>query len=147
LNLEHLLNLRKPVNPIEKPAMTPIMTSTPEYYAPVSNPNDCLIIPRHPDPRIKPEYLGINDKPEELKPPMIYEKIDGRTAQIMLKNSCNTYILYTDFVNAGNTPYFPYKPIPVELAVHNTSQFTLNTQTKRLLMEVDNIIQSEILYP
>ena len=132
----------------EEPVTTPVMTSVP-----VDNPDDNLVIhpekpvtPGHPDPRIKLGYLGIYDKPEEVKPPMVYGKIDGRTAQIMLDNDCSTYVLSTDFANAGNIPCFPCKPIPVELAVRNASQFTLNTQTKKLPMEVGNITQSKASY-
>ena len=77
---------------------------------------------------------------------MVYGKIDGRIAHIMLDSDCSTYILSTDFANAGNTPCFPCKSIPVELAVRNASQFTLNTQTKKLPMEVDNITQSKASY-
>ena len=132
----------------EEPVTTPVMTS-----APVDNPDDNLVIhpekpvtPRHPDPRVKLGYLGIYDKPEEVKPPMVYGKIDGRIAQIMLDSGCSTYVLSTDFANAGNIPCFPCKPVPVELAVRNASQFTLNTQTKKLPMEVGNITQSKASY-
>ena len=113
---------------------------------PVGNPDDSLVIPRHPDPRVKLGYLGIYDKPEEVKPPVVYGKIDGRIAQIMLDSGCSTYVLSTDFANAGNIPCFPCKPVPVELAVRNASQFTLNTQTKKLPMEVGNITQSKASY-
>ena len=74
---------------------------------------------------------------------MVYGKIDGRTAQIMLDSSCSTYVLSTDFANAGNISCFPCKLIPVELAVRNASQFILNTQTKKLPVEVGSIIQSK----
>ena len=77
---------------------------------------------------------------------MIYGKIDGRVAQIMLDNDYNTYILSTDFANAGNILCFPCKLVPVELAVRNASEFTLNTQTKKLPMEVDSITQSKASY-
>ena len=126
---------------VEEPVTTPVVTSTP-----VGNPDDSLVIPRHPDPRVKLGYLGIYDKPEEAKPPVVYGKIDGRIAQIMLDSGCSTYVLSTDFANAGNIPCFPCKPIPVELAVRNASQFTLNTQTKKLPMEVGNITQSKASY-
>ena len=114
--------------------------------APVDNPDDSLVIPRHPDPRVKLGYLGIYDKPEEVKPPVVYGKIDGRIAHIMLDSGCSTYVLSTDFANAGNIPCFPCKPVPVELAVRDASQFTLNTQTKKLPMEVGSITQSKASY-
>ena len=133
---------------IEEPVTTPVMAS-----APVDNPDDNLVIhpekpvtPRHPDPRVRLGYLGINDRPEEVKPPVVYGKIDGRIAQIMLDSGCSTYVLSTDFANAGNIPCFPCKPVPVELAVRNASQFTLNTQTKKLPMEVGSITQSKASY-
>ena len=64
---------------MEEPVTTPIMASTP----PVGNPDDSHVIPRtpyveepvtprHPDPRVKLGYLGICDKPEEVKPPVVY---------------------------------------------------------------------------
>ena len=43
---------------IEEPVKTPIMASTP---APVGNPDDSLVIPRHPDPRVKLGYLGMHE--------------------------------------------------------------------------------------
>jgi hypothetical protein len=58
---------------------TPVLTSIP-----VGNPDDSFVTPRHPDPRVKLGYLGINDKPEEAKPLVVYGKIDGHVAQIML---------------------------------------------------------------
>ena len=128
---------------VEEPVTTPVMAST---SAPVGNPDDSLVIPRHPDPRVTLGYLGINDKPEEVKPPVVYGKIDGCIAHIMLDSGCSTYVLSTDFANAGNTPCFPCKPVPVELAVRNASQFTLNTQTKKLPMKVGSITQSKASY-
>jgi hypothetical protein len=77
---------------------------------------------------------------------VVYGKIDGRIAHIMLDSGCSTYVLSTDFANIGNTPCFPCKPIPVELAVRDASQYTLNTQTKKLPMEVGNITQSKAAY-
>ena len=151
---------REPVYPVKEPVTTPVMAST---SAPVGNPDDSLVIPstqyvgepdnpeepvtpRHPDPRVKLGYLGICDKPEEVKPPVVYGKIDGRIAHIMLDSGCSTYVLSTDFANAGNIPCFPCKPVPVELAVRDASQFTLNTQTKKLPMEVGSITQSKASY-
>ena len=125
----------------EEPVTTPVMASTP-----VNNPDDSLVISRHPDPRVKLGYLGINDKPEEVKPPMVYGNIDERIAQITLDSGCSTYMLSTDFANAGNIPCFPCEPVPVELAVLNASQFTLDTQTKKLSMEIGSITQSKAAY-
>ena len=124
-----------PVKPVEEPVTTPVMASTPEDITPVDNLDDSLVIPRHPDPRVKLGYPGIHDTPEDVKPLMVYGKIDGRIAQIMLDSDCSTYVLSTDFANAGNIPCFPCfpcKPVPVELAVRNVSQFTLDIQTKRV---------------
>ena len=64
----------------------------------------------------------------------------------MLDSGYSTYVLSTDFANAGNIPCFPCKPVPVELAVRDASQFTLNTQTKKLPMEVGSITQSKASY-
>jgi hypothetical protein len=128
---------------VKEPVTTPVMASTPD---PVDNLDDNLVIPRHPDPRVKFEYPGIHDTPENIKTPVVYGKIDGRIAQIMLDSGCSTYVLSTDFANAGNIPYFACKPVPVEFAVRNASQFTLDTQTKRLPMEVGNITLSKALY-
>ena len=47
---------------VEESVTTPIMTSTP-----INNPDDSLVISRHPDPRVKLGYLGINDRSEEVK--------------------------------------------------------------------------------
>src|SRR6266496_212752 len=88
----------------------------------------------------------MHERPEESTPPVVYGKIGRRTAQIMLDSGCSTYVLSTDFANAGKVPCFPCKPIPVELAIWNASQFTLNTQTKKLPMEVGSITQSKASY-
>ena len=133
-----------PDNP-EEPVTTPVIASIPES-TPIDNPDDNLVIPRHPDPRIKLGYLETCEKSEEIKSPMVYGKIDGRIAQIMLDNDYSTYVLSTEFANIGNIPYFPCKPVPVELALRDASQFTLNTQTKKLPMEVGNITQSRASY-
>ena len=142
--------------------MTPVTTlddSTSIYELDIPvNLDDNLVIIQQPDnpeepvtplylgPRIKLGYLGINDKPEEVKPPVVYGKIDGRIAEIMLDCGCSTYVLSDDFANAGNIPCFPCKPIPVELAIRDASQFTLNTQTKKLPMEIGSITQSKASY-
>ena len=133
---------------IEEPNIMFVMTSIL-----VDNPDDNLIIypensviPRHPDLRMKLGYLGINDRSEEIKLSVIYGKIDGRIAHIMLDSGCNIYVLSIDFANAGNVPCFSCKPVPVELVVWNASQFTLNIQIKKLPMEIDNITQSKASY-
>ena len=128
---------------------TPVLTTTSKPSNPVNGPDKSVegsVTPRHPDPTMKFGYLGIHDRPEEIKPSMIYGKIDGRIAQIILDNDYSTYVLSTDFANTSNVPCFPCKPIPVELAVRNASQYTLNTQIKKLPMEVGTIIQSKTSY-
>jgi len=50
------------------------------------------------EPRINLRYLRIYEKPEELRPSMVYRKINEHNAQIMLDSGCSTYILSTDFV-------------------------------------------------
>jgi hypothetical protein len=119
LNVDEPSSLYEPSESVDesstrnvKEPVTPVATSTP-----VGNPDDSFVIPRHPDPRIKLGYLGINEKPEEAKLPVVYGKIAERIAQIMRDSGCSTYVLSTDFANAGNIPCFPCKPIPVELAV------------------------------
>jgi hypothetical protein len=74
-----------------------------------------------------------------LSSDVLRSRDEMRIAQIMLDSGCGTYVLSTDFTNAGNIPCFPCKPIPVELAIRNASQFTLSTQTKKLQMEVGSI--------
>jgi hypothetical protein len=102
--------------------------------------------PRRVTSKVKLGYLGTNDKPEEKKPPVVYGNINGRIARIMLDSGCSTYVLSTDFAENSNIPCFPCKPIPVELAVRDAGQFTLNTQTKRLPMEIGTITQSKASY-
>jgi len=64
----------------------------------------------------------------------------------MLDSECSTYVLSTDFVRKSNIPYYPCKPIPIELVVRNVGQFNLDTRTKKLSMEVETITQSKALY-
>ena len=64
----------------------------------------------------------------------------------MLDSGCSTYVLSTDFAKDSNIPCYSCKPIPVELAVRNAGQFTLDTQTKKLPMEVGTITQSKAAY-
>ena len=98
------------------------------------------------EPRINLGYLGIHEKPEELRPPVVYGKINGHNARIMLDSGCSTYVLSTDFAQDSNISCYPCKPIPIELAVRNASQFNLDTQTKKLSMKVGTITQSKALY-
>src|SRR5579859_3910600 len=119
-------SVKEPRTPVEKP-------STPEK-------------PQTKAPLVKLGYLGIHEKPEESRPPMVYGKINGKVARIMLDSECSTYVLSTDFVQGGNIPYYSCKPVPVELAVRNAGQFNLDTQTKKLSMEVGPITQSKACY-
>ena len=102
--------------------------------------------PRLKVPWIKLRYLGINERPEEARPPVVYGKIDGRITRIMLDSGCSTYVLSTDFTSEGDIPCFPCKPICVELAVWNAGQFNLHTQTKKLPMEIGTIMQTKASY-
>jgi len=54
--------------------------------------------PQSKIPQVKLGYLRIHEKPEELKPPVVYGNINGRKARIMLDCGCSTYVLSTDFV-------------------------------------------------
>ena len=64
----------------------------------------------------------------------------------MLDSGCSTYVLSTDFAQNSNIPCYSCKPIPVELAVRDAGQFNLDTQTKKLPMEVGTITQSKAAY-
>ena len=103
----------------------------------------------YPDILIQESSLDTPESTIHLKtlnPRWFMERLMDVIAQIMLDSGCSTYVLSTDFANAGNIPCFPCKPVPVELAVRNANQFTLDTQTKRLPMEVGNITQFKALY-
>ena len=67
-------------------------------------------------------------------------------ARIMLDSGCSTYVLSTDFAQKNQIPCYSCKPIPVELAVRNAGQFNLDTQTKKLPIEIGTINQSKALY-
>jgi hypothetical protein len=97
-------------------------------------------------PRIKLGYLETLDRPEEEKPPVVYGRIMGRTARIMLDSGCSTYVLDADFAHVSGIPCFPCKPTPVELAIRDASRFTLDTQTQKLPMEIGTITQSKAAY-
>src|SRR5579859_7139182 len=121
----------------------------PEHPETPSTPAEEPRTPQKPSikiPQVKLGYLGIHEKPEESRPPVVYGKINGKVAQIMLDSGCSTYVLSTDFVQDGNIPCYSCKPVPVELAVRNARQFNLNTQTKKLSMEVGHITQSKACY-
>ena len=77
---------------------------------------------------------------------MVYGTINGSKARIMLDCGCSTYVLSTDFIQDSNIPCYSCKPIPVELAVRNAGQFNLDTQTKKIPMEVGTITQSKASY-
>ena len=64
----------------------------------------------------------------------------------MLDTGCSTYVLDSSFAQNSNIPCYSCKPIPVELAVRNADQFTLDTQTKKLPMEIGSINQLKALY-
>ena len=102
--------------------------------------------PQSNTPLVKLGYLGIHERPEELQPPIVYGRINGKMARIMLDSGCSTYVLSTDFAQKNQIPCYSCKPIPVELAVHNAGQFNLDTQTKKLPMEIGTINQSKALY-
>ena len=139
-NMKEPAEQLKPLEPLEP--LNPLETSNsmalPE---PMETRN-----PRRVTSKVKLGYLGTNDTPEEMKPPVVYGNINGRIARIMLDSGCSTYVLSTDFAENSNIPCFPCKPIPVELAVRDAGQFTLNTQTKRLPMEIGTITQSKASY-
>jgi len=64
----------------------------------------------------------------------------------MLDSGCSTYVLSTDFARDSNIPCYSCKPIPVELAVRDVGQFNLDTQTKKLPMEIGKITQTKAMY-
>jgi hypothetical protein len=141
-NVKNTLN-DTTIHEIPEPLETP---RTPEIP---SIPTEEPRIPRTPQSKIAQinlGCLGIHEKPEELRPPVVFGKINGYTARIMLDSGCSTYVLSTDFARHNSILCFPCKPIPVELAVRDAGQFTLDTQTKKLPMEVGKITQSKALY-
>ena len=105
-----------------------------------------LETPQTKIPQIKLGYLGIHEKPEELRPPVVNGIINGRVARIMLDSGCSTYVLSTDFARDNNISCYSCKPIPVELAVRDAGQFNLDTQTKKLPMNIGKITQEKALY-
>src|SRR5579859_5793441 len=133
---EHLEIFRTPVEeprtPAEEPR-TPQNLETPEQ-------------PQVKTSHVTLGYLGIHEKPEEFRPPVVYGKINGHAAQIMLDSGCSTYVLSTDFARENSISCYSYNPIPVELAIRSMGQFNLDTQTKKLFMKVGSITQSKALY-
>ena len=112
--------------PVLAPVMAPVSPNTLEPGTPVRNP----VIPRKS--KVNLGYIGIDNDPDQSKPPEVYGKINGYTARILLDTGCSTYVLSSDFAKACGIPNFPSKPIPVELAIRDASQFTLNTRTNKL---------------
>src|SRR5579862_1049087 len=133
---EHLEIFRTPVEepriPAEEPR-TPQNLETPEQ-------------PQVKTSHVTLGYLGIHEKPEEFRPTVVYGKINGYTARIMLNSGCSTYVLSTDFAQENSISCYFCNPIPVELAVQSVGQFNLETQTKKLFMKVGSITQSKALY-
>ena len=150
--------LTKLTNPVNDPSDYEIITN-PEHPEHPEIPSTSVEEPRNPaeEPRtpekprtkisqVKLGYLGIHEKPEEFRPPVVYGKINGHPARIMLDSGCSTYVLSTDFARDSNIPCYSCKPIPVELAVRDAGQFNLDTQTKKLPMEIGKIIQTKAMY-
>ncbi len=121
----------------------------PEHPETPSTPAEEPRTPQKPSIKIsqvKLGYLGIHEKPEELRPPVVDGIINGHVARIMLDSGCSTYVLSTDFTRDRNIPVYSCKPIPVELAVRNAGQFSLDTQTKKLPIKIGRITQEKALY-
>ena len=137
---EHPEHPEIPSIPVEEPG-TPVT----EPRTPVEEPRT-LEKPRTKMSQVKLGYLGIHEKPEEFRPPVVYGKINGHPARIMLDSGCSTYVLSTDFARDSKIPCYSCKPIPVELAVRDAGQFNLDTQTKKLPMEIGKITQSKAMY-
>src|ERR1700731_2193252 len=145
-NPEHPEHPEIPSIPIEEPR-TPVeepRTLVEEPRTPVEEPRTPEK-PRTKMSQVKLGHLGIHEKPEEFRPPVVYGKINGHPARIMLDSGCSTYVLSTDFARDSKTPCYSCKPIPVELAVRDAGQFNLDTQTKKLPMEIGKITQSKAM--
>jgi hypothetical protein len=148
----------KLMNPVNDPSDQEIITNleTPESpeipSTSVEEPRTPAEEPRTPEkPRTKISqirlgYLGIYEKPEESRPLVVYGKINGHPARIMLDSGCSTYVLSTDFARDSNIPCYSCKPIPIELAVCDAGQFNLDTQMKKLPMEIGKITQTKAIY-
>src|SRR5579859_3834092 len=85
INPEYPEHLKKPSTSVEEPRTPAEEPNTPEK-------------PRTKALLVKLGYLGIHEKPEESRPPVVYGKINGKVARIMLDSGCSTYVLSTDFV-------------------------------------------------
>jgi hypothetical protein len=145
-NISHDITTHEITTNPDTPRELPVPTEHPE------TPSTPAEEPRTPEtpstkiPQVNLGYLGIHEKPEELKPPVVNGIINGHVARIMLDSGCSTYVLSTDFARDNNIPCYSCKPIPVELAVRNAGQFNLDTQTKKLPMKVGKITQEKALY-
>src|SRR5271168_4007044 len=132
------------MHPAAPPVMPPVMplvsSNTLEPSTPVRTP----IMPRKS--KVNLGYIGIDNDPDQVKPPEVYGKINGYPARILLDTGCSTYVLSSDFAKACNIPNFPSKPIPVELAIRDASQYTLNTRTNKLSIEVGEVTLSKAFY-
>ena len=87
IHSEHLKTFRTPVEEPRTPAKeprTPQNLETPEQ-------------PRVKTAHVTLGYLGIHEKPEEFRPPVVYGNINRHAARIMLDSGCSTYVLFTDF--------------------------------------------------
>jgi len=132
------------MHPAAPPVMPPVMPlvspNTLEPGTPVRTP----IMPRKS--KVNLGYIGIDNDPDQAKPPEVYGKINGHPARILLDTGCSTYVLSSDFAKACSIPNFPSKPIPVELAIRDASQYTLNTRTNKLSIEVGEVTLSKAFY-
>ena len=97
--------------PVIHPVMPPVTPSKLEPSTPVRTP----VIPRQL--KVNLGFIGINNDPDQAKPPEVYRKINGHPACIMLDTGCSTYVLSSDFAKSCSIPSFPSKRIPVELAI------------------------------
>src|SRR5205823_13404752 len=139
-------SVEEPRTPVKEPRT---LAEEPRTSVEESRTPRNLEIPKEPQikiPQVKLGYLGIHEKPEEFRPPVVYGKINGHAARIMLDSGCSTYVLSTDFARNNSISCYFCKPIPVELAVRSAGQFNLNTQTQKLSMEVGKISQAKTLY-
>src|SRR5271163_1768739 len=128
------------VPPVMPPVMPLVSPNTLEPGTPVRTP----IMPRKL--KVNLGYIGIDNDPDQAKPPEVYGKINGHPARILLDTGCSTYVLSSDFAKACSISNFPSKPIPVELAIRDASQYTLNTRTNKLSIEVGEVTLSKAFY-
>ena len=126
--------------PVIHPIMPPVTPSKLEPSTPVRTP----VIPRQL--KVNLGFIGINNDPDQAKPPEVYGKINGHPVRIMLDTGCSTYVLSSDFAKSCSILSFPSKPIPAELAIRDASQYTLNTWTNQLSIEVGEVTMSKAFY-